>query len=178
MDRFIAGRLLVASPILLDPNFARSVVLILQHDSEGALGVVLNRPTGEEVELHLPEWGPRLEQPPVVFVGGPVEPAIAIGVVRNQSPSEPTALGGVGMVDLGADPAAAPPGTVRVFSGYSGWGAGQLEAELAEEAWMVVEALPIDVFTDRPDELWSVVLRRQRGELAMLATYPADPSVN
>jgi putative transcriptional regulator len=178
MDTFVAGRLLVASPILVDPNFARTVVLVLQHDSEGALGVVLNRPTEEEVEAHLPEWAPRLEEPPVVFLGGPVEPAIAIGVVRSQSPPEPTALGGVGMVDLGADPASAPAGPVRIFSGYAGWGAGQLEIELAEEAWIVVDALPTDVFTDRPEGLWSVVLRRQRGELAMLAAYPADPSLN
>jgi len=178
MDTFVAGRLLVASPILLDPNFARTVVLILQHDEEGALGVVLNRPTAEPVEFHLPEWAPRLEEPPVVFLGGPVEPAVAIGVVRSQRSLEPTALVGVGMVDLGADPASTPAGPVRVFSGYSGWGAEQLEAELAEEAWIVVNALPVDVFTDRPDALWSDVLRRQGGELAMLAGYPADPSLN
>ena len=178
MATFVAGRLLVASPILLDPNFARTVVLVLQHDTDGALGVVLNRPTEEEVELHLPEWAPKLEEPPVVFLGGPVEPAIAIGVVRSQSPPEPTALIGVGMVDLGADPASVPAGPVRVFSGYAGWGAGQLEAELAEEAWIVVEAQPTDVFTDRPTELWSRVLRRQGGVVAMWAAYPSDPSLN
>lgn len=178
MGKFAAGQLLVASPFLLDLNFARTVVLVLQHDDAGALGVVLNRPSAEAVEEHLPEWAARLEVPGVVFVGGPVEPAVAIGVVRSPRPTEPTAVIGVGMVDLGSDPAAATAGPIRVFSGYSGWGVGQLEAELAEGAWIVVPANATDVFTDRPEELWSTVLRRQGGKLAMLALYPADPSDN
>ncbi|MEX0699592.1 MAG: YqgE/AlgH family protein [Acidimicrobiia bacterium] len=178
MGTFVAGQLLVASPFLMDFNFARTVVLVLQHDDEGALGVVLNRPSDEAVDAHLPEWAQRLEDPGVVFVGGPVEPSVAIGVVRNQRPSEPTAVTGVGMVDLSADPAATTAGPIRVFSGYSGWGVGQLEAELEEGAWIVVPALAPDVFTERPQELWSEVLRRQGGKLAMLAFYPSDPSLN
>jgi putative transcriptional regulator len=173
-----AGALLVASPLLADPNFYRTVVFILQHDADGAVGVVLNRPSGEPVETHLPEWARRLEDPPVVFVGGPVDRAVAIGLVRSDRPSEPTSLGGIGMVDLGADPAAGSPGPVRVFSGYAGWGPGQAEAEMAEGAWLVVEGKAEDVFTEAPQDLWSSVLRRQGGKLAMLATFPVDPSVN
>lgn len=173
-----AGTLLVASPLLVDPNFYKTVVFILQHDLEGAVGVVLNRPSEEAVENHLPEWARRLEDPPVVFVGGPVDPAVAIGVVLSDRPAEPTALVGVGMVDLGSDPAAGTPGPVRVFSGYAGWGPGQVEAELEEGAWLVLEAEPDDVFTQNPAELWSIVLRRQGGKVAMLATFPLDPSMN
>lgn len=173
-----AGTLLVASPLLVDPNFYKTVVFVLQHDLEGAVGVVLNRPSEEAVENHLPEWARRLEDPPVVFVGGPVDPAVAIGVVLSDRPAEPTALVGVGMVDLGSDPAAGTPGPVRVFSGYAGWGPGQVEAELKEGAWLVLEAEPDDVFTQNPAELWSIVLRRQGGKVAMLATFPLDPSMN
>ena len=173
-----AGTLMVASPLLIDPNFYRTVVFLLQHDLEGAVGVVLNRPSEEPVDSHLPEWVRRLEDPPVIFVGGPVERAVAIGLVRSDRPDEPTALGGVGMVDLGGDPAAGTPGPVRVFSGYAGWGPGQAEAEMAEGAWLVLDALAADVFTPAPDDLWSTVLRRQGGRLAMLATFPLDPSMN
>ena len=153
-------------------------MLVLQHDQEGAVGVVLNRPSAEWVTEYLPEWAPRLEEPAVVFVGGPVEPAVAIGVVRNVISAQPTSLSEVGMIDLAEDPAAVAAGPVRVFSGYAGWGAGQLEAELAEGAWMVVPALADDVFTERPLDLWTKVLQRQGGSLALMATYPSDPSMN
>ncbi len=178
MDRFVAGRLLVASPLLVDVNFFRSVVVVLQHDEEGAVGVVLNRPSSEAVVDHLPDWAPHLEGPEVVFVGGPVEPAIAIGVVRTPVPTQPTAVAGVGMVDLAEDPAAVTAGPLRVFSGYAGWGSGQLEAEMAEGAWVVLPARAEDVFTDDPLSLWSDVLRRQGGRLAMMASFPLDPSMN
>lgn len=173
-----AGTLLVASPLLVDPNFYRTVVFVLQHDRDGAVGVVLNRPSAESVETHLPEWARRLEDPPVVFVGGPVDRAVAIGLVRSDRPTEPTSLKGIGMVDLASDPAAGSPGPVRVFSGYAGWGPGQAEAEMDEGAWLVVDATVDDVFTQAPEELWSVVLRRQGGKLAMLATFPTDLSMN
>jgi len=173
-----AGKLLVASPLLVDPNFFKTVVFVLQHDSDGAVGVVLNRPSEELVEHHLPEWVRRIEDPPLVFIGGPVEPAVAIGMVRSDRPLEPTALTGVGMVDLGSDPAAGSPGPVRVFSGYAGWGAGQIEAELEEGAWLVVAAEPDDIFSGDPGLLWSTVLRRQGGRVAMLATFPSDLSLN
>lgn len=178
MEESVAGSLLVASPLLIDPNFQRTVILVLQHDSEGAVGVVLNRPSGEDVASHLPEWAFRLEDPAVVFQGGPVDPSVAIGVVKAMSATEPTAVIGVGMVDLAEDPAAVVAGPVRVFSGYSGWGGGQLEAELEEGAWIVVPATANDVFTETPETLWGEVLRRQGGSLALIASFPSDPSLN
>lgn len=178
MEGSFAGLLLVAAPWLGDPNFAQTVVFILHHDEEGAVGVVLNRPSLEPVSAHLPEWSGRLEDPPMVFLGGPVQPAVAIGVVRAQRPDEPTALDGVGLVDLASDPAANQAGPIRVFSGYAGWGTGQLESELAEEAWELVPAEIGDIFTEAPETLWTQVLRRQGGRLAMLATFPQDPSLN
>jgi putative transcriptional regulator len=174
----VDGRLLVASPALSDPNFFRAVVLILTHDDDGALGVVLNRSSDEPVEPHLPAWSDHLAYPPVVFVGGPVEPAVAIGLVRDADPVDPTALEGVGLVDLAAEPGPDPAGPIRVFSGYAGWGAGQLENELEEGAWFVLPGLPEDAFSDDPQALWPAVLRRQGGALAMLANFPEDPRLN
>lgn len=172
----LAGRLLIASPTLEDPNFFRTVVLLLQDDEEGAVGVVLNRRSAEPIENHLPAWAPVAAEPQVVFVGGPVEPAVAIGLTAGEPAAEASALPGVRMVDFeGPDPTTGP---VRIFSGYSGWSASQLEAELAEGAWMVVEAQVDDVFTDQPDGLWSAVLKRQDGSLRLLATFPDDPSLN
>ena len=174
MRRYLAGRLLVAAPTLIDPNFYRTVVLMLQHDEEGAVGVVLNRPSDEEVAAHLPDWSGALAVPPVVFVGGPVQPEVAIGLVDTEG--ESSVLGGVGVADLAAGP---PDGVrARIFSGYAGWGPGQLEAELDERAWIVVEADQGDVFDSDPERLWSRVLRRQPGILRMLATYPIDPALN
>lgn len=172
----LAGRLLVASPTLLDPNFLRTVVLVLQHDDDGALGVVLNRPTGEPVTAHLPAWSGSLAEPAVVFAGGPVEPAVAIGLGRDLAGAEPTGVPSVGIVDLAGEPG--PLDVVRIFSGYAGWGPGQLEGELEEEAWIVLEADPGDPFSTEPEGLWRRVLRRQGGRMAMLATMPIDPAWN
>ncbi|HSJ28665.1 MAG TPA: YqgE/AlgH family protein [Acidimicrobiia bacterium] len=163
-----AGTLLVATPVLIDPNFHRSVVALLQHDDEGSLGVVLDRPTTIPVAEFLPEWAPLAAEPAVVFHGGPVEPEIGLGL---------RVLGGtIETVTLDHDPDDDSP--VRVFSGYSGWSAGQLEQELSEGAWFVVDMEPQDVLTRSPDTLWSSVLRRQPGEISLFATFPLDPQMN
>ena len=185
-----AGQLVVATPSLLDPNFARTVVLLLQADEDdGALGLVLNRPTGTEVAEVLPGWEPLVGAPPVVFVGGPVQPnaAICLGHGRPGGASLPaySVLEGVpgtsvGTVDLDSEPQelVAAVSEVRVFAGYSGWGAGQLEAEVEEGAWWVLDALPVDAFSPEPDRLWGDVLRRQGPPIAFAASYPPDPSLN
>jgi putative transcriptional regulator len=175
MSESVAGKLLVASTILGDPNFFRSVVLVLQHDADGALGLVLNRPTESPVGEHLPLLAPRAVEPDVVFIGGPVEPEVAIALESASEPAQPTALDGVGIVDVHDSTLPAP---CRVYSGYSGWGAGQLEDELEEEAWMVIDPTAADVFTSDPEGLWASVLKRQGGRFAMLATYPPDISLN
>ncbi|WP_413809180.1 YqgE/AlgH family protein [Streptomyces sp. OE57] len=189
----LTGRLLVATPALADPNFDRAVVLLLDHDEEGSLGVVLNRPTPVGVSDILESWASLAGEPGVVFQGGPVSLDSALGVAvvpgesgRPSARSEDGPLGwrrvhgAIGLVDLEAPPEllAAAVGSLRIFAGYAGWGPGQLEDELAEGAWYVVESEPGDVSSPAPERLWRSVLRRQRSELAMVATYPDDPSLN
>jgi putative transcriptional regulator len=181
------GRLLVATPRLGDPNFERTVVFMLEHGDEGALGLVLNRPSDIEVGVPLPEWSRFAGQPSVVFVGGPVSQGSAIALGRVGGGAAPPlgdafepVLGGVGVVDLGIDPdvLGAALDDLRVFTGYAGWGEGQLEAELEEGAWYVVDALPDDAFSSRPSRLWAAVLRRQPPPLNRVALYPPDLSLN
>ncbi|WP_030568712.1 YqgE/AlgH family protein [Streptomyces aureocirculatus] len=180
----LTGRLLVATPALSDPNFDRAVVLLLDHDEEGSLGVVLNRPTPVGVEDILEGWGDLAGAPGVVFQGGPVSLDSALGVAVIPGDEGPLGWrrvhGAIGLVDLEAPPEllASALGSLRIFAGYAGWGPGQLEDELAEGAWYVVESEPGDVSSPDPERLWRAVLRRQRSELAMVATYPDDASLN
>ncbi|MFD8690262.1 YqgE/AlgH family protein [Streptomyces sp. NPDC059651] len=180
----LTGRLLVATPALADPNFDRAVVLLLDHDEEGSLGVVLNRPTPVGVGDILASWADLTGEPDVVFQGGPVSLDSALGVAVIPGDEGPLGwrrvYGAIGLVDLETPPEllAAALGSLRIFAGYAGWGPGQLETELSEGAWYVVESEPGDVSSPRPENLWRAVLRRQRSELAMIATYPDDPSLN
>lgn len=185
MAESLTGRLLVASPKLVDPNFARTVVLICRHDEEGALGLVLNRPIDEApVAEHLPAWQTRIASPPVVFLGGPVEPTAALALGRVLDGAGHAALtpvtASVSLINLGEEPEVleAQLDAVRIFVGYSGWTGGQLEAEIAEGGWFVAGSQPADPFTDSPDDLWRRVLKREGGKLAMFAFAPEDPRVN
>ncbi|WP_028046551.1 YqgE/AlgH family protein [Cellulomonas sp. URHE0023] len=181
----LVGHLLVAKPRLGDPNFHRTVILLLDHSHEGAFGVVLNRPVDVEVDAVLPAWQQAVNPPAVVFQGGPVGLDGAIGVVTFPAgvplpPNVDLLVGPFGLVDLDSDPAdlrGAVTG-VRVFAGHSGWGAGQLEDELEEGAWFVVPALPSDAVTPDPAVLWRRVLRRQGGELAIVSTFAEDARLN
>jgi putative transcriptional regulator len=178
------GQLLIAEPMLGDPNFDRTVVLMIQHDDEGALGVVLNRPTELEVDAVLGEWTDLAADPRVIYAGGPVEPNGVLALGRRSPgadvPGWRRVLGDVGTVDLHREPEEMTPGLdgMRFFAGYSGWEAGQLEAELAEGAWLVVPAVADDVLAPAPDAMWRSVLRRQSGKVSMLADFPAHPSLN
>ena len=193
----LAGRLLVATPVIGDPNFHRSVVFLLDHGDDGALGVVINRPTDVGLQDSLPGWDDLAAAPGVVFVGGPVEQAGAIGLGRlapgtvldgredlDEGPWSPvlTALDSVGplaTVDLTRDPADVQDiEALRIFVGYAGWGPGQLEAELGEEAWVVADAQRGDLWSADPEGLWPRILRRQGGITAWLSLYPLDPSGN
>src|SRR3954452_7718268 len=184
----LTGRLLVATPALADPNFDRAVVLLLDHDEEGSLGVVLNRPTPVDVGDILEGWADLTGEPGVVFQGGPVslDSALGVAVIPGGASGDRAPLGwrrvhgAIGLVDLEAPPEllASALGSLRIFAGYAGWGPGQLEDELVEGAWYVVESEPGDVSSPSPESLWREVLRRQRNELAMVATYPDDPSLN
>ena len=179
------GKLLIAEPLLGDPNFDRSVVLMIEHTDDGALGVVLNRPTELAVDTVLSEWSGLAASPSVLYMGGPVEPNGVLALGRRAGaeatvPGWTEVLGDVGTVDLHLDPdeLAGRLDSIRFFAGYSGWGGGQLEAELADGAWLVVPAVADDVFVPDPDAMWRTVLRRQGGKVSMLANFPAHPSLN
>jgi putative transcriptional regulator len=170
----LRGQLLLAGPGLIDPNFFRSVVLVLEHNDEGALGVILNRPTDLAVSEALPSWSDTVSEPDVVFVGGPVSPGTAIAIGRG--PDVESVIGGFGIVDLDHEPDGFRE--VRLFSGYAGWGPGQLEGELFDDAWLVLAPEPDDVATPDADDLWSAVLARQPHPLSLLALYPDEPAFN
>jgi len=180
-----AGMLLVATPQLLDPNFVDTVILMLDVDGDGALGVVLNRPSGVPVADVLETWGEIASEPEVLFRGGPVSTEGALGVAllrdRDDVPVGFRAVDGMlGLVDLDT-PIELVTGSlagVRIFAGYAGWGAEQLAAEIDEGSWYVVPGDPVDVFRIDPSDLWRDVLRRQPGELAWHSTRPADPDLN
>lgn len=185
-----AGRLLVATPLLGDPNFRRSVVLVVEHElSEGTLGVVLNRPTEIPVGRVLEQWTDLATDPSVVFRGGPVQPESALALALIPGTEEPLgwrpldgapALARLGLLDLDTPPRLLEPAIkdLRVYAGYAGWSPGQLQSEIDDGAWVVIPAEPGDVFAADPDQLWRQVLRRQEGETAFLATYPEDPGLN
>ncbi|MGH2814342.1 MAG: YqgE/AlgH family protein [Actinomycetota bacterium] len=180
-----AGRLLVATPGLTDDNFARTVVQLLQHDpDEGAMGVVVNRPSLTPVRDVLPGWALLAPEPVLVFVGGPVEPSSAIclaqlapGAPERESYLAVPGAPWLGTVDLDEEAAEAVE-QVRLFAGYAGWSAGQLEAEVERGDWWVFDGLPGDCFAEHPERLWSQVLKRQGLPLSLAASFPADPSLN
>jgi putative transcriptional regulator len=182
----MTGQLLVATPTLKDPNFDRTVVLLVAHETGGALGVVLNRATEVPVAEVLGTWGELAGDPAVLFEGGPVQPESAICLARTKpevkkrlSGFHPVS-GALGTLDLSADPERMRESVagIRVFAGYSGWSAGQLEDEIASGSWFVFDALPGDPFVERPDDLWAMVLRRQGDILAAVAHFPPDVSLN
>lgn len=180
------GRLLVATPLLNEANFERTVILMLEDSEEGALGVVLNRPSELEIGDPLPDWAGLSAPPPVVFVGGPVSRTSVIALARcSDLPAMAEdawtqVLGPIGVLDLTADATLlqAIVGDVRVFAGYAGWGAEQLVDEIAEGAWFVVDAVPGDAITDEPEGLWRRVLRRQPDPVRNYANYPDDITTN
>jgi putative transcriptional regulator len=184
----VAGSLLIASAALGDPNFARSVLLVVESDPEGSLGVILNRPSDTEVGEVLSSWQDMTSGPGVFFQGGPVElnAALALGSVTpgpellGFRPLGASPARSLGLVDLDSSPDdfLGRLTALRVYAGYTGWGAGQLDGEIAEGAWHVVPALERDLFSDTPDLLWSQVLRRQPPPLSMLATLPEDANLN
>lgn len=184
-----AGRLLVATPPLEDPNFDRTVVLMLEHRDDGALGVVLTRPTPEVAHGPMGRWISRMSSPATIFSGGPVghDTMISLGRLTSEpdhAPAEDDSwsiiAGELISVDLRADPVLFEPelAGLRVFRGYAGWGPLQLEGELEAGAWVVADADPADAFTADPEGLWRVVLRRQGGRLAWAADAPDDLSAN
>lgn len=178
------GALLVASPLLGDPNFTRTVVYVLDHRGEGTVGVVLNRPSEVTLLDVLPQWWDLACAPRTLFVGGPVDTNAALCLAEVAVGARPhgwtEVSGRVGLTDLDIDPQTLDGQLcqVRIFAGYAGWDAGQLADEIAEGAWLVVAGRPSDVFVSPSVDLWRAVLRRQGGRVALLSTYPHDPRLN
>ena len=176
----LRGRLLIASPALVDPNFHRSVVLVVQHDDESAMGIVLNRPSEATVGEAMPQLAELVEAGDVVHVGGPVQRG-AVVVLAEWDDAEQAALlvfERVGFMGADADATAVAGATVRarVFAGYAGWGEGQLEAEIEEGSWIVVDARADDVFAGR--DAFASIVRRRGPRYRLLALMPEDPSLN
>lgn len=176
------GHLLVATSVLGDRHFSRTVIYLLEHHAEGTLGVVLNRPSTTSVGEVLPQWRDVVSGPAVLFEGGPVQPdgALCLGAVRGTEAGVRPLHDGVASIDLDGDPedVIGRATALRVFAGYAGWSAGQLDDELEQGAWWVVPGSLRDLFSDHPESLWTSVLRRQPPPLSYMSTYPADPSRN
>ena len=177
------GKLILASPALQDPNFARTVVLIAEHTDDGAMGLVLNRPALTTVAEAVPDLAWLTGEEDIVYVGGPVAETAVIVLADFERPELAGALvdDNVGFLGTDADDPERLDGAIRrarVFAGHAGWGPGQLEDELAEDAWIVEPPQAGEIFTDAPDDLWAAVLRRKGRRYALLATMPPDPSLN
>ncbi len=177
------GNVLVSVPALGDDNFDRTVVYMIDHDDNGAIGVVLNRPSSLEIPEEL-RIGPSWASPAVMFEGGPVTPEAVIVLGRRKLGEELTGAVPVGgtITVLAADAVhrseVAGVDLLRAFVGYAGWGPRQLDMEIESGVWVVLDVLPDDVFSGTPEDLWRSVLTRQGGRLAAVARHPLDPSVN
>ena len=176
----LRGKLLIAGPSLFDPNFRRTILLIADHDEEGAVGVVLNRPADVSVGDAAPDLAELAGADDLVFVGGPVQPQAAVVVAEFEDPERAPLLAfdSIGFL-TGEDPSSVGGiRRARVFAGYAGWGPGQLDAEMEQDSWLTETPTPDDVFTPRPEELWNTVVRRKGRQFELLATMPFDPSTN
>jgi putative transcriptional regulator len=175
----LRGSLLIAAPQLLDPNFRRTVVLVADHGEEGAMGVILNRPSGMTVADAAPELEPLVGPEAPIFAGGPVQPTSGVVLAEVTEVGDPVfddvvLVPGIDELADIVDSAV----RIRVFAGYAGWGPGQLDGELEREDWILEPARAGDVFHDDPDTLWADVLKRKGGQYALVARLPDDPTLN
>ena len=182
MEESLCGQLLLASPALMDPNFRRAVILVGVHSEEGAMGVVLNRPSEVAVSEAVPQLEQTVAEQEPVYVGGPVQPSSIVFLAEflDPTPAGLLVLGRIGFPapDASIDELTEATARRRVFAGYAGWGEGQLDAEVEEGDWIAHSAVPDDVFCEAPEDLWSSVLTRMGGSYALIARMPPDPSVN
>ena len=176
------GKLLIAGPALGDPNFWRTVVLIVEHTDAGALGLVLNRPSETTVGEAVPELRELLDPDDVVLVGGPVQQSAVIVLAEFEDPSDAAliAFGDVGILgsSFRREELTAGVRVARAFAGHAGWGPGQLDGELERGDWILEPARRSDAFASRPQGLWTSVLTRKGGNYALIARMPPDPSLN
>jgi putative transcriptional regulator len=178
----VRGQLLVAGPALLDPNFWRTVVLVVEHNEEGALGLVLNRPSETSVGEAVPQLETLLDPEQRLFIGGPVQPSAVIVLAEFEDATDAALLAfdDVGVLGTGPSPDELTAGvrSGRAFLGHAGWGPGQLDGELERGDWILEPARLEDAFSVDTKALWSEVLTRKGGSYALVARMPADPSMN
>ncbi len=181
MDDSLRGKLLVASPALTDPNFARAVVLMTEHSDDGAMGIVLNRPAEASARELMPVLEEIAHDDPI-FIGGPVQPN---AVVLLAEFADTRAAAWIVVADVGLASADADFEQLgdavrrgRFYAGYSGWGPGQLEMEMELDSWIVEPPLPSELFPDDPESLWRDVLARKGGGYMLISRMPDDPSLN
>ncbi len=178
----LRGNLLIAGPALQDPNFWRAVVLVVEHSEEGALGLILNRPSESTVGDAVPQLVELADAEDEVLVGGPVGQQAVIVLADFEDPGEAALIAFDSVGVLGGGEPASPVGSglrrARVFAGHSGWGPGQLDGELERGDWILEPARYSDAFTSQPDDLWTEVLERKGGSYALVARMPPDPSLN
>jgi putative transcriptional regulator len=178
----VRGQLLIAGPPLLDPNFWRTVVLVIGHNDEGALGLVLNRPSETTVAEAVTELSELVDPDEQLYIGGPVQPSSVIVVAHFEDPDDAALLAfdDIGVLGTGSTPEELSVGVraARAFVGHAGWGPGQLDAELERGDWILEEARADDVFAAESRQLWSEVLTRKGGSYALVARMPPDPSLN
>jgi len=175
VEESVRGHLLIAAPSLFD-YFRRTVVLVLEHTSDGAMGVVLGRSSDTRVADAVPLLAELPGADEAVYLGGPVSPqsVVALGDFERPEEAGTQVVGSLGTLD--------PDGTneslrrVRVYAGYAGWSPGQLDGELDQGAWIVQDADPEDPF--RAGDIWADALARKGGRYRLMTTMPADPSLN
>jgi putative transcriptional regulator len=176
------GKLLIAGPSLLDPNFWRTVVLMIEHTEEGALGLVVNRPSETTVGEAVPQLEVLVDSDQQLFIGGPVRASAVIVLGEFEDPTDAALLAfdDVGVLGVGSSPDESAVGlrNGRAFVGHAGWGPGQLDAEIERGDWILEQATLDDAFTAEAPALWSTVLTRKGGNYALIARMPPDPSVN
>jgi putative transcriptional regulator len=174
------GQLLIAGPALLDPNFWRTVVLVVEHNEEGALGLVLNRPSETTVAAAVPQLDDLVDPAEELFIGGPVQPSSVIVLAQFEDPDDAALISfeDVGVLRASLDETIAGVRNGRAFVGHAGWGPGQLDSELERGDWILEPARLGDAFTADPQALWAEVLTRKGGSYALIARMPPDPSMN
>ena len=174
------GQLLIAGPTLLDPNFFRTVVLVVEHSDDGALGLVLNRRSETTVAEAVPQLEDLVDPTDELFIGGPVQPSTVIVLAQFEDPDDAALISfdDVGVLRAAVDEPVAGVRNGRAFIGHAGWGPGQLDGELERGDWILEPARLEDAFTVEPQGLWARVLTRKGGSYALVARMPADPSMN
>ena len=176
--RPLSGSVLVATPIITDPPFSRTVVAVIEHDADGSLGLIINLPSDVPVNRFLPETADVVVPPGVIFIGGPVGADSALGLLNADDVNgiRPSPFAGISIID--PTDQHREHGAIRVFAGFAGWSPGQLLHEMGEGAWWSASAHRDDFFTPRPELLWEATVRRVKGRVPLYATFPDDPSSN